>query len=67
MNIDPDLIQGGVLPQFGDHISRHTLNYQRELLCISAALRHQEEPENYPRISSVPTKFYDYPGDDLEN
>ena len=56
-----------MLPQFGDQISRHTLNCQRELLCISDAPRHQEDPENNPRINLLPDDFYNCPKDELEN
>ena len=64
--VTPDLIPEGVLSQFSDQFSRHTLNIQRELLCISAAMRHKSDPRTYPRIRLVPTDFYDSPFKDLE-
>ena len=64
--VTPDIIPGGVLPSFGDMIQRHTLNVQRELLCISAAMRHKTDPGTYPTIRFVPAAFYDCTLSELE-
>ena len=56
--ITPDKIPGGIAQEFGDMLQRLTLNVQRELLCISHAMRHRAEPTQFPRISLVPDAFY---------
>ena len=65
--VTPDIIPGGVLPSFCDMIQRHTLNVQRELLCISARMRYKTDPETYPRIRFVPAAFYDCTLSELES
>ena len=64
--ITPDVIPGGIAQDFGNMLQRLTLNVQRELLCISHALRHQAEPSQFPRVSLVPEAFYNCTSSDLE-